>query len=303
MAGLRSILAILPVLLGLTALMPVEVPDVGAAEPAQPLRVGMPKSLFRDLPQTALPLLSGPLTKMLQTQTGVQGSCVVAGTIEEMTQQIESGKLQLGVYAGHEFAWARQQCPDLRPLVIAVAKQRKPRAFIVCRTDSKSASFADLKGQKMAVPFFSREHCHIVLDTCLEAESASAKEFFGDVTRPANLEAALDHVVQGKVDAALVDSVAMDWYKQQKPGCYSWVKVITESVEFPSPVVAYHPQGLDGKVAKKLKDALTNAQKTAQGKELLSNLRLTAFEPVPDDYEEMLGKILKAYPAPEAASK
>jgi len=181
-----------------------------------------------------------------------------------------------------------------------VNSHRRQRALVVCRADNKAASFADLKGTRLDLPFYTREHCHVFLQSCCAQEGVKPAEFFAPVARPANLELALDDVVTGKAEATVVDCVALEWYKKQKPGCFAWLKVLKESEDFPAGVIAYHPCGLDKADAQRVATALTNAQKTVQGKELLTTLRLTAFEPVPDDYEQVLTNIVKCYPAPGA---
>jgi ABC-type phosphate/phosphonate transport system substrate-binding protein len=300
MRGRALGLAVLGLVAGLLPFTDKPLSHAGDVAALTTVRVGLPETMFRDVPQSALPILAAPLTQMLESQTGLQGRCLVAGCAEELGRQLEAGKLQLGVFSGIEFAWVHQQRPGLVPLVIAVNKCRLQRAYVICRKDAKAAGFADFKGKKLAVPYFTREHCHVALECyCKRHGGKASKEFFAEVSRPVNLERALDDVVWGRADITVVDGVALEWYKKQKPGCHTWLKVVQESEDFPAGVIVYSPTVVDKETAERIRSALIRAPETAQGKELLSTLRLTGFERVPADYDQELAAIAKAFPPPE----
>jgi hypothetical protein len=75
--------------------------------------------------------------------------------------------------------------------------------------------------------------------------------------------------------------------------------VLTESEVFPVPVVVYPKGGLDDETLKQLRKALIKASASADGKQMLLTWKMTAFQEVPQEYDEMLTRILKAYPAPK----
>jgi len=66
--------------------------------------------------------------------------------------------------------------------------------------------------------------------------------FFGKVVVPANSEAALDSVLLGSVQAALVDRASLDIYREVNPGKCQRLKIIGESAAFPPAVVALKSQ-------------------------------------------------------------
>ena len=47
-----------------------------------------------------------------------------------------------------------------------------------------------------------------------------------------------------------------------------------------------------------LYETLSEGNKTERGREVMALFRITAFESVPDDYEQNLIDIIKVYPAP-----
>src|SRR5581483_4119811 len=82
------------------------------------LRIGLIGTLFRDVPETAVMAMMQPFATLMESQTGLTGQLIPAGDADDLGQQLANDKVQLGVFHGVEFAWARQKYPDLKPLVI-----------------------------------------------------------------------------------------------------------------------------------------------------------------------------------------
>ena len=269
-------------------------------KPGKPVEIGLCASLFRDVPDSVLQTMSKPFGLVMATQTGMIGHLVKAGDALDLGKQLNEQKLHLGIFHGYEFAWARQKYPDLKPLVIAVNQSRHLRALLIIRSDSELSDFAALKEKALNMPRGNRGHCHLFLEHgCNVAGDCAAAEHLSKITTGACAEEALDEVVDGTVDATIVDRVALDCYKRRKPGRFGELKVAVESQVFPAGVVAYHPGTLEEKALDRFRDGLVNCQKTILGRQLLTMWKLTGFEPIPDDYEQTLKDIVKTYPAPE----
>jgi hypothetical protein len=67
---------------------------------------------------------------------------------------------------------------------------------------------------------------------------------------------------------------------------------------FPAAVVAYHPGVLSDETLQRFREGMLNANKGALGRQFMALWKLTAFEAIPEDYEQTLIQILKAYPLP-----
>src|SRR5262249_47694403 len=144
------------------------------------------------------------------------------------------------------------------------------------------------------------EHCCVFLERrCLKCGQKPEKHF-SKVTTPANAEDALDDLVEGRVDAAVIDGPPLDCYKRRKPGRVAKIKVIQVSEIFPASVVVYPPGVLDEATLQRFREGMSNAHKSVVGQRLLNLCRLTAFGPVPDDYEQTVANIVKLYPPPKA---
>src|SRR5262249_22442436 len=148
-------------------------------------------------------------------------------------------KAQLGLFSGIEFAWAKCKHPKLQPLVIAVNERPFVRACMVVRKDSPTVCVADLKGKACALPKGSRPHCRLFLQNrCQQCGDAPAK-YFAQLATPGNVEDALDDVVDGVADAAVVDELALECFKTLKPARHGRLKVLQQSEDFPTGVIAF----------------------------------------------------------------
>jgi ABC-type phosphate/phosphonate transport system substrate-binding protein len=269
-----------------------------AKEEADTIRIGLVSSLFRDLPGSMTSLLLKPFGNLMRAQTGMNGKLIAAGSALSLGRDLNEDKVHLGVFHGVEFAWAQERYPKLKPLVLAVNHTQHLRALLVTRGDSPAADLADLRGKKLALAQRTKEHCHIYLGHHCRALGAEPDAFFAKIVRHANVEDALDDVVRGKVDAAVVDGVALKCYEHIKPGCHARLKVLQKSPAFPAAVVAYHEGRLDEATLARFRDGMLNAGKDTRSRELMNLWKLTSFEAIPADYQRNLIEIRRAYPAP-----
>jgi ABC-type phosphate/phosphonate transport system substrate-binding protein len=266
------------------------------------LRIGIVRSLFHGRSDRLVEALMDPFRTLLETQTGMSGKLIAAEDSRRLGQWLAEDQVELGIFHGIEFAWARQRHPDLRPLTIAVSHDAHLRACLLVRADEPARKWIDLKGQRLAVPQHSREHCQLFLKRrCKENGGQLPRQFFSQVASADNAEEALDDVVDGAFEAAIVDKIALQCYRRRKPARAARLRVIDESEIFPASVIAYHSGALDGATLKHFHEGLVNARNTALGQQLLTLWKLTGFEAIPTDYEQTVRNILKVYPPPEKA--
>src|SRR5438067_12597284 len=108
----RLMMLIWPLAVGLTTLAT----SCPATEPSAPVRMGMPATMFRDVKPIVFAALARPFYSLVETQTGLKSELLLVHTPDEMREQLNAGKLQLGVFHGFEFAWMRQKTPTLQAL-------------------------------------------------------------------------------------------------------------------------------------------------------------------------------------------
>ena len=109
--------------------------------------------------------------------------------------------------------------------------------------------------------------------------------------------------MNGVVNAPVVDGAALERYKKVKADRFAKLKTAARSEPFPNAVLAYKPGVLSEETLQRVRNGLITANQRAKGRRLLNMCRITRFEAVPSDYEEMLLKIAKAYPPPAEGRK
>jgi ABC-type phosphate/phosphonate transport system substrate-binding protein len=262
---------------------------LGAQDP-EVVHVGIAGSFVKGLSPGKQQLLEPEFESLVQDFTGLKSKVFKGGDHLEMVKKLETGEWHITICAGIEFAWAQAKNPKVQPFMIAVNKPREIHAVLAAKKDSPYKGFEDLKGKDVHL-FEGKPHCRLF-----------AAKHGGDALKLAPItsaEAALDNVLTGKVQAAVVDNIALESYKSIHPGRYARLKPLLQSERFPPTTIAIWQGRLSDRVLKLFRDGMLKANNSEQGREAMANFRLVAFEPVPPDFSSELANIVKAYPPPE----
>ncbi len=273
---------------------------VGARADDKPvdLKMGMLQGMFRDVHPAMVQALSKPFRELVFKQTGFTGDVDLCPDAMNLIEKLKDKKLQIGVFHGHEFAWAQKKCPDLVPIVITIPPGGKAQSMIVVSQDSKAKTLADLTEDPVTLPRGAKAYSLLFLEKC---RGGLGKTVAKPVTKIGmTTEDLLNAVVLGEVAAALVDASTLDGYKTLQPGAFKQLKILQESEMFPPAVVAYRKGCITDDDATKLRKGLSAAHQNASGKLLMTLWNLKGLEEPPVDYQQKLDAILKAYPLPEA---
>jgi ABC-type phosphate/phosphonate transport system substrate-binding protein len=262
--------------------------------------MGLVRSMFRHKPEVLVRLTTTAFEALMLDQTGLTGKTTVPGDAAELSRRLKEGKMDIGAFHGFEYAWVKQQNPDLVPLVLCVKRQCVVGAVLVVRADCKAADAAALQGKTLAVSQMARQHCRLFLDRRCVGKGRTCDEWFGKVCTPRTDSDALDDVAEGHADVAVVDDVDWKLFRETYPKTASRLRVLKESEVFPATVIAYQKGALDEATLKRLRDGLIKGSETERGRTLLGFFGMTGFAAVPDDYERSVADILKAYPPPKA---
>jgi hypothetical protein len=92
----------------------------------------------------------------------------------------------------------------------------------------------------------------------------------------------------------------MAWasYRRSKPGCAKKLRALAVSDPFPCSVVASHTGRFSSTQVERFRSGLIASKNSTKGKKMLEFLRLTGFESIPDDHNELVTSIAKTYPPP-----
>jgi ABC-type phosphate/phosphonate transport system substrate-binding protein len=243
------------------------------------------------------------LRSFLKEETGMDNKIVREKNWQEVADKIVKQELQIGVFKGYEFAWAQEKVPTLKPLMLAVKVNRYPAAFLIANRDNKAADFAGLAGQSLSIPNTGAGFPELFVEREAQAKGKKLAAFFSKITTPAEPEDAIDDVVDGVVQASVIDQAVLEAYKRRKPGRFAKLKLVAQSPPFTSPVIAYKDKDLDAATLETFRNGLIKASTRERGQKMLTMFRLTRFEAPADDFAKVLAETLKKYPPPTDAAK
>lgn len=269
-------------------------PTPVAAQDPDVIKIGIADSLIKDLTPGKQKLLQTEFPDLVKDFTGFTSEVAQGDGPLSAAKKLAAAEWHLGVFQGVEFAWAQSKDMKLQPLTVAVTRQKAIQALLVALKDSPFTGFADLKGKDVHV-LTAREHCRLFTD---KGAGGNAEQFFGKLLPTNNTEEALDNILRGKVQAAIVDNSALESYEELQPGRFKRLKVVTKSESFPPAVIASYQGVLSQQLLSKFRDGMLQANQTEKGRDAMANFRIASFEVVPPDYQRQLDEIVKAYPAP-----
>jgi ABC-type phosphate/phosphonate transport system substrate-binding protein len=266
--------------------------------------MGMPASMFRDVHPAIFAGLARPFYTLVEMQTGLKSELLLIQTPDEMREQLDAGKLQLGVFHGFEFAWMKQKSPTLQALMVAAPQHRPLRALVVVNQDCPAKTLADLKGKVVAMPVGTREYVRLFLTRQCQALGNSPDAFFAQVTKPLTPDTSLHDVVDDKgVHATIVDGGMLQNYSANYSGRAKKLRILMSSDTFPESVVVYSPGKVDEDTVRRFRQGMSTAHATPLGQRLLSLWSMAGFQPIPANYPQQLADCLKAFPPPADAAK
>src|SRR5690242_3143311 len=79
----------------------------GENTPAGTLKIGVVSSVFRDVPDPVVATMLRPVKTLIEGQTGLSCQVENGGEALALAQKLADDKIQVGVFHGFEFAWAR----------------------------------------------------------------------------------------------------------------------------------------------------------------------------------------------------
>jgi len=243
------------------------------------------------------------LRSFIKDETGLDNEITRQKNWQELAEKMSKGKLQIGVFQGYEFAWAKEKYADLKPLAVAVNVYVYPVVYVITKRSNQASNFASLQGHSLAILANGPGNLQLYLDHQCQLAGKKTNTYFSKITPHDNFEDALDDVVDGIVDATVADRVALEAYKRRKPGRFKQLKPIAQSQPFPPPVVAYYGNILNDATRGQFREGLLNASKKEKGQTMLTLFRLTGFELPPADFQKVLTATRTSYPAPSSTMK
>ena len=235
--------------------MPIYSSDANQAKVAV-LKIGTSGSLVVENETSTKKSSLESLQAFIKAETRLDNEILRQKSWGELTDKLAKEQLQLGVYLGFEFAWAQGKHPDLKALALAINVDKYPVVSVVVQKNDKAKDFADLQGQTLSLPVPGLQYASLFIDHECKTTGKEMETFFSKVTKPDNVDDALDDVVDGIVQVAAVNHAALEAFKRSKPARFAKLKEVATSQPFPPVVVAYYSKTIDDATLKRIKNGV-----------------------------------------------
>ena len=176
----------------------------------------MPRSIFRDVPPALLAFAGQPFNDIMKAQSGLNGDVVHEPDAMTVARELDAGKLQLGVFFGHEFAWAKKKYAKLEPLVCTIPQPKEIQAYVLVSYYSKATNLGDLRDMKLALAKTTRDHARLFLDKRRAEEMGGGN--FASTLKTDTVHDAIELLIEGDADVTVADSASWRHYQSLYPG-------------------------------------------------------------------------------------
>jgi ABC-type phosphate/phosphonate transport system substrate-binding protein len=212
--------------------------------------------------------------------------------VDGAAAEMKADRIQMAVVHGWEYAWLQEQCPDVEPLLVAINDVTTQKVHVLVAKDNPAKTIADLKGQSLAV---ARRLPNFVKFYLERLATEPGEEFFAKQVEK-DTDAGIEAVIEGKAKATAVSTSALNVYKNRKPVRAERFRILQESATFPPPVLAYRKGKVKEDTLKRFRDAMLKAHESTEGRQTMTLWRLSSFQPVPNNYQQLVQDIRKEYP-------
>jgi ABC-type phosphate/phosphonate transport system substrate-binding protein len=230
---------------------------------------------------------------MLKEFTGLEARLAKRESLAAVGASLAAGTDQFAILQGTEYGWLKAKHPDIQPLLIGIYYIARPRAILLTKKEDPAKSFADLKGKSVGILKAGKDYLYLF---ARKQAGGDLGRFFDKVVETSKSEPLLDDLLRGKFAAVVVDQASLDVYREVQPGRFARLRVVEESAPFPPMALFYVPNKVAPEVVQKFRTGMLNANSNARSRDAMETFKITAFQPVPAEYETWVADIVKAYP-------
>jgi len=133
--------------------------------------------------------------RFIQVVTGCPSDIVALENHEVLAKRLASGKLQLGVFMGYEYAWAQARHPKLKVLAVGVNDHLCQYPALVVHRDGPISALADLQGKTLALPRWGQGYGRLFVAAQSRLAGQDPGAFLGHIDSFEDAETPLDEVV------------------------------------------------------------------------------------------------------------
>lgn len=253
------------------------------------LVVGLADTVFAGQSKEKIVAQIKPFSAIVEKETGTPAEFKVVD-LATLDKEFASGKIPLVFVTGLEYGWLKAAGQKITPLIIVDNDPGATATTLLVPQTSSVTKWEELEGKKVATdkfPFLSQ----YFLKATMKKEAGS----FFKLEAKANADDAIESVLDKESEGVIVTGLGWNTFQERKPGRAKRLKPILTSPEFPAAAFVAHGN-TDKGIVKKFEQAMLNAAKDTEGKQVLTLYKLKGFKPLPADYEKQVEEIVKKYP-------
>ena len=244
--------------------------------------------------------IAAVLANYLGEKLGIACEFIADPPWQERERMIDTGHANIGWICGlpyvHKIDQAGVQIELLVAPVMANARYKdRPVYFsdVIVRSESNFTTFADLRGRRWAYNE-PNSHSGYNLTRYMLAQIGEFDDFFGHVTEAGSHQAALQLLLDGKIDGTSIDSTVLEIELKHQPEISNHIRKLTSWGPSPIPPWVIHKQ-VPSHMRDKIRRTLLEMDSDWKGKALLADLGIKKFTHVSDaNYDPIREMEIKA---------
>jgi len=270
------------------------------AESLPTVKIAIVGSFAKTISPAQFQVMATTFATVLQAQAGLNGQLVRGGSPDEICKQLADGSLHFAVFHGIEYGWMKQKHPDLEPVMLNILNPEWLRPTIVVAKEAPARTFADCKGQRLAIVKPAREDTRLYLHRMCSQIGGRADDLFPDYKVPPSIEGALDDLVDGDFQVVVLEQSGLSMYQRLKPARFAKIRILEQADPFPTSCIVYRKATIPDATIKTFRDGMSTAHQSVLGGHLMALMKIRRFEVPTAEYHKQLAETVKAYPAIDA---
>jgi phosphonate transport system substrate-binding protein len=246
--------------------------------------------------------IGAALASYLSVKLGMRCEFIADPPWQEREHMLDAGQIAMGWICGLPYIQkidrAGVQIELLAaPVMSKVRYQDKPIYFsdVIVQRDSRFNSFEDLRGGRWAYNE-PNSHSGYNLTRYMLAQLGEFVGYFGSVTEAGSHQAALQMLLEGKIDGTSIDSTVLEIELEKRPEISGQIRRIATWGPSPIPPWVTHKK-IPAEVRSRVRNGLLKMDSDSEGRTLLANLGMKRFVQVSDaDYDPIREMAQKARP-------
>jgi hypothetical protein len=275
----------------------------GRSGAAQPMQVRIYSSLMAGVSDHHALAFTRPVVDLISRELDYPLYFDIAKgeTAEELFrfgQQIEDGKIHVGIVWGLEFGWLRARFPRFKPMAVTRHQTDSLRSQLMVHPERGVGDLAGLQGARLAtyrrIPLMDR----LYLVKLVEKSGDTPATYFGQITKYQTAKDAIRALHAGQADCVMINTMVYHRHIANRPKLK--MKGVVVSAPFPQAVLMGRPERVNALRAglwRETQDCLQRVEDTPEGRQGLDFWRQERFIlPDEDNFDQLVRERLSEYP-------